>query len=62
MRLSATYMDGRKHEKVFKKRYHLTKFFTKMVREKLIMIKFWKSMKNALSKFLKLKTTTKLLK
>ena len=31
---------------------------TKLVREKLIMIKFWKSLKNALSKSLQLKRTT----
>ena len=45
-------------KKSLKERCKLTKFFTKLVRGKLIMIKFWKSLKNALIKSLKLKRTT----
>ena len=49
-------MDERQHKKALKREMLAEKiFFTKMVREKLIMAKFWKSLKSALSKFLKLK-------
>ena len=45
-------------KKILKERCKLTKFFTKMVREKLIVINFCKSLKNTLRKSLKLKRIT----
>ena len=55
-------MDDRQHKKKsLKERYKLTKsIFAKLVGEKLIMIEFWKGLKNALSKFLELKRATSL--
>ena len=44
-------------KKYLKGRCKLTIFFLQKVRRKLIMIKFWKSLQNALRKFSKLKRT-----
>ena len=45
-------------KKSLKERCKLSKFFYKNGQRKIIMINFWKSLKNALSKSLKLKRTT----